>query len=118
MTFQDHFSTRAAIYARARPSYPPALFEELAALSPGRALAWDCGTGNGQAARGLATHFDKVLASDPSAAQLSHARPHPRIEFRLSLERDSGLAAGSVDLVTAAQAAHWFDRDAFYAEAG
>jgi SAM-dependent methyltransferase len=117
MTFHDHFSTRASIYARARPTYPASLFAELAALSPGRSLAWDCGTGNGQAARGLAAHFSRVLATDPSAPQLAQAPYHPKIEFRLAEERDCGLPALSVDLVTAAQAAHWFDLEAFYTEA-
>ena len=117
MTFQDHFSTRASIYARARPTYPPSLFAALAALSPGRSLAWDCGTGNGQAARGLAEHFDRVVATDPSAPQLAQAPRHPNIEFHLAEERASGLPAQSVDLVTAAQAAHWFDLEALYAEA-
>jgi SAM-dependent methyltransferase len=116
MTFQDHFSSRAPLYARARPTYPPELFVELAALSPGRSLAWDCGTGNGQAARGLAAHFSRVVATDPSAPQLAQAPGHPHIEFRLAQERDSGLPPRSVDLVTAAQAAHWFDLEAFYAE--
>lgn len=115
--FQDHFSAIATAYARARPAYPPALYAALAALAPGRALAWDCGTGNGQAAHGLAALFDAVLATDPSTEQLSAAPPHPRITFRVGPERASGLSPRSVDLVTAAQAAHWFDLDAFYAEA-
>ncbi|MCI0407209.1 MAG: class I SAM-dependent methyltransferase [Acidobacteria bacterium] len=117
MTFHDHFSARASIYARARPTYPPSLFAELAALSPSLSLAWDCGTGNGQAARGLAVHFSRVVATDPSAPQLAQAPSDPKIEFRLAEERNSGLPARSVDLVTAAQAAHWFDLEAFYAEA-
>jgi SAM-dependent methyltransferase len=115
--FQDHFSAIATAYARARPAYPPALYAALAALAPGRALAWDCGTGNGQAAHGLAAHFDAVLATDPSAQQLAAAPPHPGITFRVAPEAASGLSSDSVDLVTAAQAAHWFDVDAFYAEA-
>jgi SAM-dependent methyltransferase len=117
MNFQDHFSARAAAYAAARPTYPPALFAALAALAPGRLLAWDCGTGSGQAARGLAEHFAKVLATDPSEAQLARAPEHPRIEYRVALEKESGLPARSADLVTAAQAAHWFDMEAFSAEA-
>lgn len=116
MSFQDHFSARAAVYATARPTYPPALFTTLSALAPGRSLAWDCGTGNGQAARGLADHFEKVVASDPSEAQLSRALAHHRIEYRVAMEKDSGLPARSVDLVAAAQAAHWFDMQAFGAE--
>ena len=117
MTFQDHFSQLAARYARARPTYPPALFTELARLTRDHASAWDCGTGNGQAAMGLAEHFRSVVATDPSEAQLSKARPDPRITYRLGGEASSGLPPGSVDLVTAAQAAHWFDLAAFYSEA-
>lgn len=117
MTFQDHFSTRAGSYARARPSYPDRLFLELAARAPARDLAWDCGTGNGQAARGLADHFDRVVATDPSDAQLREATPHPRITFRRGRESESGLEDRTADLVAAAQAAHWFDLPAFYQEA-
>lgn len=116
MSFKDHFSTQAAGYARARPTYPPELFATLAALAPGKALAWDCGTGNGQAARGLAAHFERVVATEPSAAQLAQAVPHPRVTYQQSGETLTGVADTSVDLVTAAQAAHWFDRPAFYAE--
>lgn len=93
------------------------MFEHLAHLAPGRGVAWDCGTGNGQAATGIAEHFDQVIATDPSAAQLAESFPHPRVTYRLGPEESSGLPDGSVDLVTAAQAAHWFDLAAFYREA-
>jgi SAM-dependent methyltransferase len=116
MSFQDHFSSRASAYARARPTYPPALFAELARLAQGRDLVWDCGTGNGQAALGLAVYFGAVVATDPSEAQLAEAVPHPRISYHQRSESSSGLDPGSVDLVTAAQAAHWFDLDLFYRE--
>jgi SAM-dependent methyltransferase len=114
--FKDHFSTRAAGYAQARPTYPASLFAALAEACTGRTLAWDCGTGNGQAALGLADHFATVIATDPSTPQLSRARAHPRITYRRGRESESGLAPGAVDLVTAAQAAHWFDLGAFYGE--
>lgn len=114
--FKDHFSTQAAGYARARPTYPPALFAALAGLAPGRALAWDCGTGNGQAALGLAEHFGRVVATEPSAEQLSRAVAHPRVTYVQSAELASGVADGAADLVAAAQAAHWFDLGVFYAE--
>jgi SAM-dependent methyltransferase len=117
MSFKDHFSGHAASYAAYRPGYPPRLFEILAALSRERRLAWDSGTGNGQAAVALADHFDCVVATDPSAEQIAHALPHPRVDYRVGRAEDSGLAEGSVDLVTAAQALHWYDFDRFYAEA-
>lgn len=116
MSFQDHFSRLAPLYARSRPGYPPALFEYLAGLASARALAWDCGTGNGQAARGLATHFLRVLATDASAEQLQHAEPHARVTFRQEPAEAVSLEDGSVDLVTSAVAVHWFDFDRFYAE--
>lgn len=116
MSFKDHFSDHASEYATARPGYPPALFTYLAALPARRGLAWDCGTGNGQAAGQLAEHFVRVIATDASAEQLAHAPPHPRVEYRRAPAEASGLEAGSVDLVTAAQALHWFDFERFYAE--
>jgi SAM-dependent methyltransferase len=115
--YEDHFSAQAAPYARYRPHYPAGLFAYLAALAPGGGLAWDCGTGSGQAARGLAPHFRRVVATDPSARQLAHAVLHERITYRVAAAEASGLEAASADLITVAQALHWFDLDVFYAEA-
>jgi SAM-dependent methyltransferase len=117
MAFHDHFSDRAADYARFRPTYPADLFSWLGAVAPSRHLAWDCGTGNGQAAVALAGHFEQVIASDPSADQLALAVPHPRVRYQRGLEAESGLPDATADLVTAAQALHWFDLPAFYREA-
>jgi SAM-dependent methyltransferase len=117
MTFKDHFSGHAASYAAFRPGYPPELFDFVASLTSGRALAWDCATGNGQAAVPLAGIFDKVVATDASRQQLDNATPHPRIEYRVATAESSGLSDASVDLLTVAQAVHWFDFDRFYAEA-
>ncbi len=79
-------------------------------------LAWDCATGNGQAARGLAKYFDSVVATDASPEQLARAEHRPGIEFRVAAE-SSGLPDKSVDLVTAAQALHWLDAGVFFNEA-
>ncbi len=116
VSFQDHFSSRAALYAQARPTYPTELFAHLAALAPGRSLAWDCGAGNGQASIALTGHFTRVVATEPSSTQLAEAALHPQVIYLQSAESAPGLADGTVDLVTAAQAAHWFDRNKFYAE--
>lgn len=113
--FQDLFSAHAACYARSRPRYPAELFVYLASLCGERRLAWDCATGNGQAATGLVAHFERVIATDASAEQLAHATPHERIDYRVMAADDDGIAAGSVDLVTVAQALHWLPLDAFYA---
>ncbi len=116
MTFHDHFSRDSASYARYRPRYPAALFAWIADQSPGRELAWDCATGNGQAASGLADHFTRIVATDASADQLREAAPHSRIEYRQATADASGLEQSSVDLVTCTQALHWLPRDRFFAE--
>lgn len=115
--FKDHFSGNSAGYAAYRPRYPAALAHHLAALAPGRSLAYDAGCGSGQLSVLLAAEFDRVVASDASAQQIAKAEPAPRVEYRVAPAQDSGLPAASTDLVTAAQAAHWFDLPAFYAEA-
>lgn len=112
----DHFSGHAADYARHRPSYPPELFAWLAGQCAGHGLAWDCGTGNGQAARALAPHFQRIVATDLSAEQIAQAEPHPQIDYRATPAETSGLDAASCDLVTVAQALHWFCHGDFYAE--
>jgi len=114
--FKDHFSSASDQYAAYRPDYPAALFAWLARQS-GANIAWDCATGNGQAALGLAPHFSQVIATDASAEQIAHAVAHPGIEYRVAPAEASGLADHSVDLVCVAQAAHWFDLPEFYAEA-
>ena len=117
MTFKDHFSSVAADYAAFRPTQPAELLEWIVGLAPARRVAWDCGTGNGQVAVDLAGAFDRVIATDASAAQIEHAVAAPRVEYRVAPAEGSGLADGSVDLITAAQAIHWFDIDAFHREA-
>ena len=113
----DYFSSQAAEYARFRPRYPAELFAYLAEVVPHHTLAWDCATGSGQAASPLAQYFDRVIATDMSAAQISHAEPHPRVEYRVAPAEASGLAAASVNLITVAQALHWLDLGGFYREA-
>ena len=115
--FKDHFSGHAADYARFRPNYPLKLFDYLAPISPKHELAWDCATGNGQAAIGLADHFAKVIATDASARQIESAQPHPCISYSVAPGEASGIDPDSVDLILVAQALHWFDMDRFFAEA-
>lgn len=116
MGFKDHFSRQSAAYSRYRPAYPESLVEFVAAQAPGRQAAVDCATGNGQAAVALAGHFGTVLAVDGSSSQLSRARPHPRVHYAAAFAERLPLRDRSVQLVTAAQAAHWFDFDRFHAE--
>jgi SAM-dependent methyltransferase len=117
MTFPDHFSAAAPQYANSRPQYPDALFAWLADVSPSRAVVWDAGCGSGQASVGLAAHFAHVVATDASAAQLAHAAQRANISYHVAGETNATLANNSVDLITVAQALHWFDRAVFFAEA-
>lgn len=115
-TFKDHFSAHAAVYRNARPHYDPGLSAWLAAQCAQRDHAWDAGCGNGQAAVALASHFARVTATDPSRAQIDNAQPAPRVEYRVEAAEHCSLPDASVDLVTVAQALHWFDLDAFHAQ--
>ena len=117
MSFQDHFSKQAQMYARHRPTYPEAVFDYLAGLAPGHDLAWDCGAGNGQVAMQLAQHFEQVFATDASAEQIENAFPLARVEYCVEQAERTSLITDSVDLITVGVAVHWFDLDAFYAEA-
>ncbi|MFN2453762.1 MAG: class I SAM-dependent methyltransferase [Pyrinomonadaceae bacterium] len=116
MTFKDHFSKRSSDYAKYRPTYPLALFEFLASVVPSHQRAWDCATGNGQAARGLASFFEHIIATDASSAQISNAPAHEKITYSVAPAEQTGIESGSIDLVTVAQALHWLDLDKFYAE--
>lgn len=113
-TFEDHFSEQAREYAQYRPQYPRELFDYLASIASGRQLAWDCGTGNGQAARELTSRFERVVATDASPEQIAQAPAHERLEYRVARAEEVDLEAGSVDLVTVAMAVHWFDLEPFY----
>ncbi|HEX4706273.1 MAG TPA: class I SAM-dependent methyltransferase [Candidatus Udaeobacter sp.] len=117
VAFKDHFSKQAADYAKFRPNYPQELFNYLGKIAPSRQLAWDCGTGNGQAAVGLASVFDRVIATDASANQIANAQPHQRVEYSVAPAERSGLQSATVDLIMVGQALHWFDLDGFYQEA-
>ena len=114
--FKDHFSSGSSSYAAYRPTYPPALIDFLAGISPGLGRALDCGCGTGQLSVLLADRFAEVVATDASAAQIENAQVHDRVTYKTALAEDSGLAPASVDLITVAQAAHWLDLEKFYAE--
>jgi SAM-dependent methyltransferase len=114
--FKDHFSDLASQYAASRPGYSAPLFDYLAGLCPERQAAWDCACGSGQAAVPLADHFETVYATDASKEQVASATPHPRVRYSVAPAEHSGLEAQSVNLVTVAQALHWFDLPKFYAE--
>ena len=113
--FPDHFSAAAPAYARFRPTYPEALFTWLATISPGHSRAWGCATGSGQAAGPLAQRFKTVIASDASLGQLRMMGRRP-VHRLAALAEVAPIRAATVDLVTIAQALHWFDLPRFYAD--
>ncbi len=116
VTFNDHFSGQSREYAHYRPDYPKALFDYLLGLVRQPVLAWDCATGSGQAAQALAESFRQVVATDASAAQIAQASDIVNVEFHCVPAESSGLETHSVDLITVAQAIHWFDFESFYEE--
>jgi ubiquinone/menaquinone biosynthesis C-methylase UbiE len=115
-SFKDHFSRLASEYSAFRPTYPSAIFEYLAKLCSEHRTAWDCACGSGQATLSLAERFDSVIGTDASEQQVEAASAHPKVTYRVATAAHSGLPAGSVDLVTVAQALHWFDLEPFYGE--
>lgn len=121
--FPDHFSDRAERYAAHRPSYPSELAAVLAALAPAGGLAWDAGCGPGRLTALLAAHFRRVIGTDASPAQLPGSGDLPadiegtgRPAYACALAEEAPIASGTADLVTAAQAAHWFELARFYDE--
>ena len=115
--FKDNFSSQSANYAAYRPVYPENLFHFLAGECREFKLAWDAGTGNGQAAQKLALHFENVYATDASSIQILNAVPNTNITYAVSNEQAPALKRHSVNLISVAQALHWFDIEVFYAEA-
>lgn len=113
--FKNYFSSAADAYRRFRPHYPAALFDYLAGIAPATDRAWDCGCGNGQASVALAQRFKRVTATDASAEQIQQAQTAPNLDYRVGRAECIDAPAESLDLVTVAQALHWFNTDEFFA---
>lgn len=116
MQISNWFEQNSADYARFRPNYPSALIEFLASISPNQQLALDVGCGTGQLSQPLAKYFSHVIAVDPSASQLQHALTQPNLQYLCAPAEQLPVANHCASLITAAQAAHWFDLTMFYAE--
>lgn len=111
------FSAVAASYATYRPRYPTALVDALAAAAPATTLAWEAGCGSGQLSVALAARFTRVIATDPSAAQIREAEAAPGIEYRVAAA-EAGIPERGAELCVVAQAAHWFDWPRYVAAVG
>jgi ubiquinone/menaquinone biosynthesis C-methylase UbiE len=114
---KDLFSKQASQYAKYRPTYPSALIDYVLSFVEQKQTAWDCATGNGQAALLYADYFEKVFATDTSEKQIAQATPHPKIIYSISEAEKTFFADDSFDLITVAQAYHWLQFDAFFNEA-
>jgi ubiquinone/menaquinone biosynthesis C-methylase UbiE len=110
---KDLFSNQASLYAQYRPGYPQELYEYILQHVNNRQMAWDCATGNGQAAIELARYFEKVMATDISEKQLQQAQPHEKITYTVSTAEQTPFDSNSFDCITVAQAYHWFQFEAF-----
>lgn len=113
---KDNFSQQSQLYQAFRPTYPAELYGFMLSLVRNRDCAWDCGTGNGQVARELAGHFKKVHATDISRQQLEQAPVHPNIVYSIQQAEVPAFPDHYFDLITVAQAIHWFDFERFYHE--
>jgi SAM-dependent methyltransferase len=113
---KDLFSKQSDLYARYRPHYPKELFDYIVSFVNNRDTAWDCATGNGQAASVLADYFDQVIATDISAAQIEKAVQKNNITYSVCPAESTPFADNTFDLVTVAQAYHWIKWEAFRKE--
>jgi SAM-dependent methyltransferase len=103
-------------YAQFRPRYPDELFAFLAAQCSEHDYAWDCATGNGQAAVALTPFFSRIEATDISQEQIQNNIPHPQVRYSVAPAETTEFADNSFDLITAAQSVHWFDLPQFFHE--
>lgn len=111
-----NFSANSSEYAQFRPTYPAELYSFLESLVEQKETAWDCGTGNGQVAGELAKFFKRVEATDISQQQLDNAVKMSNINYSLQPAEKTNFEDNSFDLISVAQAIHWFDFSQFYKE--
>jgi ubiquinone/menaquinone biosynthesis C-methylase UbiE len=114
---KDNFSQQSKGYANFRPRYPAALYDFLYAHITTFDKALDIATGNGQVATELSKKFNEVHATDISAKQLAEAPALPNVFYKVEEAEESSFPGNYFDLITVAQAIHWFDFDKFYSTA-
>lgn len=114
--YKDHFSDRSQAYRVYRPGYPDDLFSYLSSLTKEHKRAWDCGTGSGQSAIALAKYFSEVIGTDASENQIKNAAVKEGVIYKVEKAENTSIASDSVDLITVAQAVHWFNNAEFSRE--
>ncbi len=115
-TLENTFARKSNAYAQARPRYPRALFDWLVDKCASRRAAWDCATGNGQAAVDIAPHFAVVQATDLSQEQVAQGLAVANVVYSAQPAESTHFADNTFDLITVAQALHWFDYGKFWPE--
>lgn len=113
---KDYFSGNAVGYSQFRPQYPAEMIQQIVSHLKDNKTALDVATGNGQVASKLADYFQKVYATDISENQLSQAPEISNVIYKKMRAEQTDFADRQFDLITVAQAIHWFDFDAFYKE--
>ena len=106
---KDNFSVQSDQYIKFRPTYPNELYSFLLALVESKHTAWDCGTGNGQIARELSKYFNKVYATDISGKQIKNDICRDNIFYKVECAEKTSFPENTFDLITVAQAIHWFN---------
>ena len=113
---KDNFSKQASEYSKFRPQYPDKLIDYLVSFVKNKSVALDIATGNGQVAQKLSRFFETVYAIDISQNQLDNAIPSDNIIYKVAAAENTFFKNQEFDLITVAQAVHWFDFDSFYKE--
>lgn len=114
--FKDHFSEQSDNYDKYRPQYPEQMFSYLSSISKSHQMAWDCATGTGQSAICLSKFYSKIIGTDASKSQIESATRNDKVEYIVAPAENTDLEKDSIDLITVAQALHWFDLDRFTEE--
>jgi ubiquinone/menaquinone biosynthesis C-methylase UbiE len=113
---KDNFSTQANEYSKYRPYYPEDMIRYVVSFVENKQYALDVATGNGQVAVELARYFKQVYGTDISEKQLEKALQKDNIVYKKETAEHTSFGESQFDLITVAQAIHWFDFDAFYKE--
>jgi SAM-dependent methyltransferase len=113
---KDNFSTDSGQYKKYRPTYPRELYEFLISIVADKKIALDCGTGNGQVAHKLSQYFETVYATDISILQIEKATKKQNIVYDIQAAEKTSFPDATFDLITVAQAIHWFNFNDFYRE--